>query len=369
MAAGRVSDRLPDFPWDTLADVTAVARAHPDGLVDLSIGSPVDPTPLVAREALAASGNAPGYPPVTGTPELRAAIVGYLHRRWRAGGVTEGGVVPCIGTKELIGTLPLLLGLGPGDEVVIPELAYPTYEVGAALVGARLQRCDDPAGVSGRPRLVWLNSPANPHGAILGPDRLRAWVAYARATGAVVASDECYLEFGWTGEAPRSILDDDVCDGDVTGLLAVHSASKWADFAGYRAGFAAGDAGLVEELVAVRKHLGLMVPTPVQAAFMAALDDAEEAVAAQRARYLARRQTLTPALERAGFRVDASDGGIYLWVTRGEPARDSVAWLAGLGILGAPGDFYGPAGAHHVRLALTAPDERIAAAVARLCTA
>jgi len=362
----KLSGRLPDFPWDSLAGVTALARAHAEGIVDLSVGSPVDPTPQIARTALAGAADTPGYPAVWGTAGLRASIIDYLQRRWGAVGLVDAGVMPTIGSKELIGWLPTLLGLGTDDLVVIPELAYPTYEVGAAMVGARVQRCDDPTRVDGRPALIWLNSPANPHGAVMSADQLREWVAFARQTGAVLASDECYLEFGWTGPAPTSVLDAAVCGDTHARLLAVHSASKWANFAGYRAGFVAGDPDVVAELVAVRKNLGMMMSAPVQAAFGAVLAAAEDVVPAQRERYRARREVLAPALRQAGLRIDASDGGLYLWVTRDEDGRDSVAWLASLGILGAPGDFYGPAGADHVRLALTATDERIGKAAARL---
>jgi aspartate/methionine/tyrosine aminotransferase len=181
----------------------------------------------------------------------------------------------------------------------------------------------------------------------------------------VVASDECYLGLGWDAQ-PMSILQPAVCDGDHTGLLAIHSLSKSSSLAGYRAAFVAGDSGLVAELLAVRKHAGMMVPTPVQAAMAAALGD-DSHVRVQRERYERRRAALLPALRSAGFTIEHSEAGLYLWATRDEPGRDTVTWLAERGILVAPGDFYGPAGARHVRVALTASDERVAAAVSRLC--
>jgi len=355
---------LPDFPWDTLADATAKARAHPDGIVDLSIGTPVDHTPEVAQQALAGASNAPGYPTVAGSEALQQAIIDYLCMRWGAPRFTSRNVAATVGAKEMVGLLPTLLGLGPDDLVVIPELAYPTYEVGAQLVGAHVQRCDDPAAIEGRPALIWINSPANPHGAIIDAGRMRDWVQFARSTGAVLASDECYGEFGWDAQ-PVSALDGRVNDGYVVGVLGVFSASKWANMAGYRAGFVAGDAELVQELVAVRKHLGLMVAAPVQAALAAALAHRGE-LEIQQARYGLRRTVMRAALIEAGFRVDGSEGGLYLWATRGEPGRVSVARLAELGILVAPGDFYGPKGADHIRVAMTATDERIDAAAKRL---
>ncbi len=363
--SGRVSTRLPDFPWDSLAGAKALAASHPDGLVDLSIGTPVDPTPELGRQALIEASDAPGYPTTWGTAELRAAIRRYLVTRWGAADPTDEGVLPVIGTKELVAWLPTLLGLGAGDTVVIPTIAYPTYEVGGRLAGAEVVATDDPDEAARlRPALIWINSPANPHGAILDPAALRAWVAAARGAGAVLASDECYGEFGWAVE-PVSVLNPEVAGASTDGLLAVHSLSKRSNVAGYRAGFVAGDPAVVSEIREVRKHAGGMVPTPVQAAMTALLGD-QEHVAEQRERYLARRLVLVPALQAAGFRVEHSEGSLYLWVTRGENCRQTVNWLAQRGILVAPGDFYGTAGAQFVRIALTASDERIAAAASRL---
>lgn len=360
-----LASRLPDFPWDSLAEAKATAQAHPDGIVDLSVGTPVDPTPAVAADALvAAAGRWAGYPTVRGTPALRSSILGYLERRWGATGLGERNVLPVVGTKELVAWLPTQLGLGPDDLVVIPSTAYPTYEVGAAIVGARIQRCDDPSQVDGTPALVWINSPANPHGAILSRQELRAWVSFARQSVAVLASDECYGEFAWEAE-PFSVLDAQVCDGDVTGLLSVQSLSKRSNMAGYRGGFIAGDERLCMELLELRKHGGMMLPGPVQEAMTAALDDHAH-VEEQRERYLARRALLRPALEQAGFTTDHSEGSLYLWATRGEDCRATVDWLAERGILAAPGDFYGTESTRHVRIALTATDERIAAAARRL---
>jgi succinyldiaminopimelate transaminase len=356
---------LPVFPWDTLADVTAQARAHPDGIVDLSVGTPVDPVAPVIRAALADASGAPGYPTTAGTPALRASATAALRRRYGITDVPDDAVLPVIGTKELIAWLPTLLGLGPDDLVVVPELAYPTYDVGARLAHAQVVRADSLTQIGPRaPKLVYLNSPSNPTGAVLGVEHLRKVVGWARDRGVLIASDECYLGLGWDAE-PVSVLHPEVCDGDHTGLLAVHSLSKTSSLAGYRAGFVAGDPAVVAELLAVRKHAGMMVPTPVQAAMVAALDD-DAHEKEQRERYARRRVALLRAVRDAGFTVDHSDAGLYLWATRGERCRDTLAWLAQHGILVAPGEFYGPRGAQHVRIALTATDERIDAAVARL---
>ncbi|KHO18476.1 succinyldiaminopimelate transaminase [Mycolicibacterium setense] len=365
MVRQRRSAALPEFPWDTLADVTALARSHPDGIVDLSVGTPVDPVAPVIRDALAAASSSPGYPTTAGTPALRASAESALRRRYGITGLAPDAVLPVIGTKELIAWLPTLLAIGPGDTVVVPELAYPTYEVGALLAGAQVLRADSLTQLGPqRPALIYLNSPSNPTGRVLGVDHLRKVVSWARERGVLIASDECYLGLSWDAE-PLSVLHPSVSDGDHTGLLAVHSLSKTSSLAGYRAGFVAGDPAVVAELLAVRKHAGMIVPTPVQSAMVAALDD-DEHEAVQRERYAKRRAVLLPALQGAGFTVEHSEAGLYLWATRGEPCRDTVKWLAERGILAAPGEFYGPAGAQYVRIALTATDERIAAAVARL---
>ncbi len=360
-----LSAQLPDFPWDSLAAAKRRASEHPDGIVDLSVGTPVDPTPAFAQAALSAAADSPGYPTTWGTAALREAILGYLARRWGSVGLQENQVLPVIGTKELVAWLPTLLGLGSADTVVIPTTAYPTYDVGARIARTSVVACDDPGALVGlRASLVWVNSPANPHGRILSVTELQEWVVAAREAGALLASDECYGEFGWEAE-PASVLHPEVNGGSVAGLLAVHSLSKRSNAAGYRAGFVAGDAAVVGELLEVRKHAGLMVPGPVQAAMTVLLAD-DDHVAHQRERYLRRRAQLRAALEAAGFRIEHSEGSLYLWCTRGEDCRATVDHLAGLGILVAPGDFYGQAGQQFVRVALTAPDERIAAAAARL---
>ena len=319
----------------------------------------------MAADALVAAANSPGYPATAGTARLREAAAGWLARRHGVA-VEPAAVLPVIGSKEFITGLPAMLGLGAGDTVVHPELAYPSYDIGARLAGARPVAADGLTALGPqRVGLVWVNSPANPSGRVLPAGHLRKMADWARERGAVLASDECYLELGWEDE-PRSVLHPDVCGGSHQGLLAVHSLSKRSSLAGYRAGFVTGDPELVAGLLEVRKHAGLMMPAPVQAAMTAALGDDAHADA-QRARYAARRERLRAALAAAGWQADHSEAGLYLWVRRaGLDCWASVQALAEAGILVAPGEFYGPAGREHVRVALTATDERIAAAVTRL---
>lgn len=362
---GGVSARFPDFPWDTIADARARAESHPEGLVDLSIGSPVDDTPAIAQDALRAAANAPGYPTVFGPESLRQAAVDWLERRFEITGLSPAQVLPTMGSKELIATLPAQLGLGAGDLVVVPMLAYPTYEVGARFAGCDVIATDSTVAVGPQtPAIMFINSPGNPTGKILGIDHLRKVVEWARERGTLVVSDECYLEFGWE-DTPYSVLHPDVCGGTFDGILAVHSLSKRSNLAGYRDAFVAGDHAIVSELLEVRKHLGSMLAAPVQAAMAAALGD-DRHVKLQRKVYAVRRYELRTAIEAAGFTVEHSEGSLFLWVTRGENGRDTIDWLADRGILAAPGDFYGAAGAKHVRLSFMASDERIAAACERL---
>ncbi|WP_345282201.1 succinyldiaminopimelate transaminase, partial [Kitasatospora albolonga] len=316
-AARRVSDLLPVFPWDKLEPYKRTALAHPDGLCDFSVGTPVDPVPELIQKALAAHTDTPGYPTVWGPVELRETIAGWLCRRLGAE-IGPEAILPTVGSKELVAWLPTQLGLGPGDQVAYPKLAYPTYEVGARLCGAEPVEYGeldelDPSRV----RLLWLNSPSNPTGRVLTADQLRAAVAWAREHRVLLVSDECYLELGWEAE-PVSVLDQAVCGGDHEGLLAVHSLSKRSNLAGYRASFVAGDPVVVKELLEIRKHGGMIVPAPVQAATAAALaDDAH--VEEQRGRYAARRSALRAALEGYGFRIEHSEASLYLWATQGRP--------------------------------------------------
>lgn len=356
---------LPDFPWDSLTPYGDIARAHPGGIVDLSVGTPVDPVPASIQAALASVSELPGYPTTHGTPELRAAIVDALERRHGVSGIAPDAVLPTIGSKELVTWLPTLLGLGQGDTVVIPEVAYPTYEVGALLAGATVLRADGLTAVGpARPALIWLNSPSNPTGRVLGVQHLRKVLEWARERDTIVVSDECYLALGWESD-PVSVLHPDVHGGRLDGVLAVHSLSKSANLASYRAGFVTGDPALVAELLAIRKHAGMIMPRPVQEAMRVALAD-DQALYDQRVRYAERRDVLRKVLLANGFRIDHSEAGLYLWVSRDEECRSTVSWFAERGILVAPGAFYGPSGGKHVRVALTATDERVRAAAERL---
>lgn len=363
---------LPEFPWDQLAPAKALASSHPDGICDLSVGTPVDSTPDFIRDALSVASDAHGYPTVIGTQEVREAILAWGQRRNMVD-VGLSGVIPTIGSKEAVAWIPRLLGVGPGDMVLVPEVAYPTYDIGARLGGATPVPVDPrkpdtwPDAV-----LVFLNSPGNPDGHVLSVDELRAVRQWAREHDAVVVSDECYAalpwEEPWTLEGIPSLLDREVCGDDPSGLLVLYSLSKQSNCAGYRGALIYGDPDLLVPIINVRKHSGLMVPAPVQHAMAIALRN-EAHVEAQRAVYERRRNRLVQACAKAGLVNDENSvAGLYLWLAYPH-TQDSWALVdafAKLGILVAPGDFYGEAAKGRVRVALTASDERIEAASQRL---
>jgi succinyldiaminopimelate transaminase len=349
--------KLPDFPWDSLAPYGVIARTHKDGAIDLSVGTPVDPTPDFIQRELQTSSNAPGYPLTAGTPQLREAIEKWA--RIQLGATGEFGVLPLIGSKEFVAWLPTLV---EASSVLFPQIAYPTYLVGALLAQAKATAVSlDPTSWA-EADLAWVNTPSNPTGRVHSESELRAAIAWARKNSSIVVSDECYFEFG-DGAEPTSILK--FTDGDNRNVLAVHSLSKRSSMAGYRAAFVVGDSELISRILEVRKHAGMIVPLPVQNAMVSALSDSEH-VAQQRQRYNNRRAVLRPALEAAGFTIEDSVAGLYIWATRHENCWESVAWLADLGILVTPGVFYGDAGANHIRVAMTATDEQIQTAADRL---
>ena len=351
--------KLPDFPWDALAPYGDKAKKHPGGIIDLSVGTPVDPTPSFIQEELVRASNAPGYPLTIGSTKLRESM-----RAWaeKVLGVTgDFDLLPTIGSKELVAWLPTFL---ESKSVNYPEIAYPTYLVGALIAGAEATTVGiSPANWS-KADLTWINTPSNPTGRVHSVEELQAVIDFSRRNNAVVASDECYLNFPATGAAqPVSLLK--VAAGNNKNLLSVYSLSKRSNLAGYRAGLIVGDSDLIARIREIRKHAGMLVPAPVQSAMAVALTD-EVHVVEQAGRYAARRDVLRPALEKAGFTVEFSDAGLYMWCTRNESDWDSVSWLADRGVLATPGHFYGDAGNKHIRIGLTATDAQIAEAAERI---
>jgi succinyldiaminopimelate transaminase len=359
----------PPYPYDRLQRLLPVADAHPGGVVDLSIGTPFDPPAPAVVEALASSRTEHSYPPSIGTAELRSAATGWMRRRFGVD-VPPDSVGATIGTKEFVAGIPQLMRLRrpERDTVLYPSISYPSYEMGALLAGCRAvpvpTRADGALDLEAidaddatRALLLWVNSPSNPTGAL---DDLVAAARWGRTNGVPVFSDECYAEFTWSGP-PRTIL----VDG-LDGVVAVHSLSKRSNLAGVRVGFYAGDPELVAYLQLVRKHAGMMVPGPAQAAAIVALDD-DAHVDVQRNRYRSRLEQLAGALSAwSGTDVPLPDGGFYLWI----PVEDGWAFAERLardgGAIVSPGEFYGEAGRGYVRAAVVQPTERLRLVAERL---
>ncbi len=373
----------PPYPHDRLAELRARAAAAPGGAVDVSVGTPVDPMPeVVLRAFTEAAAGATGYPSSAGSPSLRAGAAAWIGRRFDVA-VTSDQVIACVGTKELVASLPRVLSLrDPSrDTVLYPAVSYPTYAMGASLAGLRALpvpvdahwRLDVAAIVSDDARralLLWCNDPSNPTGVTATEAEMQATVEWARSFGIIVASDECYAEFT-ADESGGPVPSMTALAVGVDDVLAVHSLSKRSNMAGMRAGFVAGDCELVEYLGEMRKHAGMMVPGPVQAAAAAALAD-DVHVAAQRERYARRRAVAMEAFGRIGLRNDGGPSSFYLWLRDELGERDGwgiTADLAATGLVVAPGDFYGPDGSRHVRVALTVTDDALALACERLLTA
>lgn len=351
--------KLPDFPWDTLLSFKEKASKHPGGLIDLSVGTPVDPTPEFIQEVLRTSANAPGYPLTIGTPSLRAAI-----REWAVKTLKVSGdfdVLPTIGSKELVAWLPTFLS---AKKVIYPDIAYPTYLVGALIAGAQAVPVAIESSKWPDSDLVWINSPSNPTGRVHTKEELANAIAYSRKNNSVLASDECYLNFpAYESVKPISVLE--AANGNNKNILAIYSLSKRSNFAGYRGGLIVGDPDLIATIREFRKHAGMLVPLPVQNAMAIALSD-ETHVHEQAARYARRRNALRTSLESAGFRIEHSEAGLYLWCTREEKDMKSIDWLADRGILAAPGHFYGKDSSHYIRIAMTATDADIEDASKRI---
>jgi succinyldiaminopimelate transaminase len=360
---------LPDYPWKSLKPFQEKAAQHKDGAIDLSVGSPIDPTPEAVQQALKNFANAPGYPSTAGTAEFRNAVVDWFARRRQVPGLDPDQVMPTIGSKELISWLPTFLGLGPGDVVVQPKVAYTAYAVGAALCGAKLLSEDDPDKWPANTKLVWINSPGNPDGKVLDVEGFAKAVSKSRELGALLASDECYAELGWSDlwdkEVIPSVLDPRVCGDSHEGILCVYSLSKQSNMAGYRAAFAVGDKELIRDLINLRMHTGMIMPFPTQQAVIAALSDSSH-VALEKEIYAKRRSVLLAAVTDFGFEVTDSEAGLYLWATLGQDCWETVAQMAELGIVVVPGSFYGEFATRHVRFSLTASDSDISRAAARL---
>ncbi len=359
----------PPYPYDRLDRLAPLAQALDGGAVDLSIGTPCDPPLDSVVAALSTSNAERGYPPSIGTDTLRQAIRSWLDRRFDLD-VPLAQLAACIGTKEFVATTPQYLRLRTPsrDTVLYPAVAYPTYEMGATLSGCRgvpVPSCADGSldlaaidpDDAGRALMLWVNSPSNPTGALTDLGLAAAW---GRSNNVPVFSDECYVEFTW--DAPASTILHHGFDG----VIAVHSMSKRSNLAGLRVGFYAGDAEIVGYLKEVRKHVGMLVPGPAQAAAAVALGD-DAHVAVQRDRYRSRLERLGKVFAAwSGVDVPFPAGGFYLWFDAGDGWEFAERLARQGGALVSPGDFYGAGGAQNVRAAVVQPDDRIELVARRL---
>jgi len=371
---------LPPYPQDRLTALRRLADALPGGVVDVSVGNPVDPmTPEVLTAFTAAASEATSYPPSVGTPALRADASSYLGRRF-AVTIDPEQVIATVGLKEFVVSLPHFLHLRnpQRDTVLYPAISYPSYAMGAQLAGLRAV----PVPVDGawnldldrvsnedaeRALLLWINEPANPTATVADAAHFDTLASWARARGIVCVSDECYAEFGASSHGAR-IAPASVLTAGTAGVLAAHSLSKRSNMAGLRVGFVAGDEELVHYLGEIRKHAGLMVPTPAQAAAVAALDNDAE-LDAQWERFAHRRRRALEALAEHGIVHDGGPMTFYLWLRTVDELDDGwelAARFAEAGTLVAPGDLFGAAGADHVRFALSVADDRLDLAIERL---
>ncbi|WEV64416.1 succinyldiaminopimelate transaminase [Bifidobacterium sp. ESL0732] len=398
------------YDWNRVAPYKKIAAQADGGMIDLSVGSPVDPVPASVQQALVDSADAPnahGYPTVAGTETLRKSVSEWFRaNRGVDFKAVDADFVPTVGSKEAVALMASLLHFGPGDVIVQPAVSYPTYDIGTQLAGAKTYKAADIADVdSWRSvpgiKAVWVNSPSNPTGEVLSAEKLHGIVKAAREIGAVVLSDECYGLLTWAdgendaedqcldtavsgdvdgqmdgllpsmhqtgGYEPSPapcMLQPDVCDGSAEGILVLYSLSKQSNMAGYRTALIAGDPELVRPMTVYRKQIGEIIAGPVQAAMAAALHDTD-AVRAQHARYSKRLRQLVGGLRAAGYDAHMPQGALYVWVR----AKSGDCWqdmddLAHLGIIASPGEFYGDP--THLRFSATAPDSAIAEAAARL---
>lgn len=357
---------LPDFPWDKLNPYREIISDKGLSLINLSVGSPVDPVDSLIQDALLLDSEKSAYPTAKGKITLDQTLVTALRRRFKAGAnLAVDNVLPTIGSKEAIALLPLMLDL-VRPKVVIPHLSYPTYTVAATLVGGQVIPQDFTKNLPDQFDLVFINSPNNPTGEVLELETLQTILGQVRKQGAILVSDECYLSLDWTGKG-ISMLNPQVNGGSLANIIVTNSLSKVSNLASYRAAFLAGDNELISKITNFRRHTGLLVPTVIQTAMQVALED-DSSVNKQKAVYRERRKLLIAALSKAGFSFRNSEAGLYIWVTssNGESDWDLVKIFAEQGILVAPGSFYGSAGKNSVRISITATDDDIKTASERI---
>jgi acetylornithine aminotransferase len=371
----RLSDTLgglATYPFVRLTEAKRAAAERGADVIDFGMGEPREETPDFIRRAVAAAVEAEpvsAYPLAEGLPETREAIAAWVARRFGVGLDPGTEIVPTLGSKELIFHLAQVVG---GEAVAVTVPGYPVPERGARFAdrevvelplsaeGGWLPELPGPEVLS-RLAILWVNSPNNPTGAVAPLEWLERAAALAREHDFVLACDEAYSEL-YFGDPPPSGLQ----LRDRTNVLALNTLSKRSSMPGYRIGFAAGDPAIVAALKRYRPNVGVAPQSFVQRAGAVAWGD-EDHVVEVRARYAEKRAILLPALEAAGFRHVGGDASFFLWLTvPGSSEAVAMDLLDRLGIVVAPGAYFGAAGEGHVRLALVPTVARCREAAERL---
>lgn len=354
------------YPFEELDRRKAAAVAAGRELIDFGVGDPREETPAFIRDALvAALDPVSSYPRAAGLPELRAAVAGWVGRRYGVALDPDRHVLPLLGSKELIFSLAQAAIDPPAgkDLVLTTSPGYPIPERGARWAGGDVLRLPlieangflpdldaiDEAAWS-RAAILWLNYPNNPTGAVAPLAFLREAAERCRAHDVLLASDEAYSELWFEGEAPPSALQ----TGELIGIVSINTLSKRSSMTGYRSGFAAGDPELIGALKRLRPAVGVTPQEFVQRASMAAWGD-ERHVEDNRARYAAKRRVFLDLFARRGVRVAGSRATFYLWVEvpGGQPSAGfAYGLLDRAGVVVAPGAFFGPEGEGYVRMAM-----------------
>jgi LL-diaminopimelate aminotransferase len=374
-------EKLPPYLFVEISRKIAEKRAQGVRVISFAIGDPDIPTPPHIIEALREAALDPSnhrYPETEGLPELRRAIAAWYRRRFGVDLNPEEEVLPLIGSKEGIGHVALCL-IDPGDVALVPDPAYPVYAMGTVIAGGQpyylpLREENDflpdltqvPEEVARRAKVLWINYPNNPTGAVADLAFFREVVAFARRYDLVVCHDAPYTEVAFDGYRPPSFLE--VPEAKEVGI-EFHSFSKSYNMTGWRIGMAVGNARLIRALRDVKSNLDSGIPQAIQRMAIAALEGPQECIEEHNRIYQARRDRLVEALRRLGLRVRPSLASLYLWA-RVPEGETSVGFAERLleeaAVVVTPGVGYGPSGEGYVRLSLTIPDDDLEEGLRRL---
>ena len=375
-------EQLPPYLFARISQLIAQKRAEGVDVISLGIGDPDVPTPEYLLDVLRKATTDPAnhrYPESDGLPQFRQAIARWYQTRH---GVTldpDKEVVPLIGSKEGIAHLPLCL-IDPGDTALITDPGYPVYEVATMFAGGVtvkvplreedgwLPRLDEiPAETARAAKVIWLNYPNNPTGAIADRGFYERAVAWAKQYDVVLAHDLAYADVAYDGYVPMSILE---IDGAKDVAIEFNSLSKSFNMTGWRLGMAVGNATLVNALTRVKTNMDSGIPQAIQQMAIAALDDPRDTIARHNDIYSKRRDRAIAVLRQLGLRVEPPKASLYIWARLPEDERSSAEFAARLidatGVVVTPGASYGAAGEGYIRISLTTPDDRLDEALRRL---